>query len=177
MLPTYSPLIHYITIHWSVPLSGHFTRRRCLVFGSSIKRSQQGLKTYWMQRCYRNPTAPIWGRIPDVHFLYWFNHLRSLRVQSIEGAKRNLSILFIDDRQCIYMFFTRVFLKIMCTGRMTALCNMALCIIRLYSLITAASISKPKLEDWNFGNKLPDHRISHDRIPQAGNKLQGHRIS
>jgi len=65
----------------------------------------------------------------------------------------------------------------MCTGRMAVLCNMALCIIRLYVLITAASISQPKLEDWKFGNMLPDHRISHAGMPQAGNKLQGHRIS
>jgi len=42
-------------------------------------------------------------------------------VQSIEGAKRNLSILFIDEQQCFYRFFATGFLKIMCTERMTVL--------------------------------------------------------
>jgi len=42
-------------------------------------------------------------------------------VQSIEGAERNLSILFIDEQQCFYQFFARGFLKIMCTEIMAVL--------------------------------------------------------
>lgn len=129
-----------------ISLSGHFMRGQiCLVFGNTIKRNHRTESRDWRRTPFSDvtviPKLFVWSRMPDARFLYWLNYLRSWRVQSTEGAKRRLSILFIDEQQCFYRFFAWAFLKVMCTERMARLWSMALCIKKLYSLIMAASIS------------------------------------